>query len=96
MSDGMEGVVCDTTVNNDTQGSIHFAWVVLSGCQLSVNQIAIAKIACPLLGGSRPQGIAPLGIARVKLWSIVLIAYHYTVLRDDGAEPSDGKDNRPV
>ena len=36
------------------------------------------------------------GIARVKLRSIVLIAYHYIVLRDDGAEPSDSKDNRPV
>ena len=31
------------------------------------------------------------GIARVKFWSIVLIAYHYIVLRDDGAEFSDGK-----
>ena len=36
------------------------------------------------------------GIARVKFWSIVLIAYHYIVLRDNGPEPSDSKDNRPV
>ena len=36
------------------------------------------------------------GRARVKFWSTVHIAYHYFVLRDDGAEPSDGKDNRPV
>ena len=34
------------------------------------------------------------GIARVKFWSIVLIAYHYIVLRDDGAESCDSKDNR--
>ena len=36
------------------------------------------------------------GIAWVKFWSVVLIAYHYIVLQDDGAEPSDSKDNRPV
>ena len=28
------------------------------------------------------------GIAQVKFWSIVLIAYHYIVLRGNGAEPS--------
>ena len=27
---------------------------------------------------------------------IVLIAYYYIILRDNGAEPSDSKDNRPV
>jgi len=37
----------------------------------------------------RFQTWASLGIARVKRWSIVLIAYHYIVLRDDGAEFSD-------
>ena len=35
-------------------------------------------------------------IAQVEFWSIVLIAYHNIVLRDDGAESSDSKDNRPV
>ena len=40
------------------------------------------------IGGSRP------GQARVKFWSIVLIAYHYIVLQDDGAESSDSKNNR--
>ena len=40
-----------------------------------------------LIGGSRP------GQARVKFWSIVLIAYHYIVLWDDGAEPSNSKDS---
>jgi len=44
----------------------------------------------------RFQTQASPGIARVKFWLIVLIAYHYIVLRDDGAEPSDSKDNRPV
>ena len=39
----------------------------------------------------RFQTRASPGIARVKFWSIVLIAYHYIVLRDDGAEFSDGK-----
>ena len=34
--------------------------------------------------------------SQVNFWSTVLIAYHYIVLRDDGGEPSDGKDNRPV
>ena len=34
------------------------------------------------------QTRASLGIARV---TIVLIAYHYIVLQDDGAEPSDSK-----
>ena len=29
------------------------------------------------------QTRASLGIARVKFWAIVLIAYHYIVLRDD-------------
>ena len=29
-----------------------------------------------------------------KIWSFLLIAYHYIVLRDDGAEPSESKDNR--
>ena len=42
----------------------------------------------------RFQTRASPGIARVKFWSIVLIAYHYIVLRDDGAESSDSKDNR--
>ena len=42
------------------------------------------------------QTWASPGIAWVKFWSIVLIAYHYIVLRGDGAEPSDSKDNRPV
>ena len=32
----------------------------------------------------------------VKFWSVVLIAYHYIVLWDNGAESSDSKDNRPV
>ena len=36
------------------------------------------------------------GIAQVKFGSIVLIAYHYIVLRDNGPELSDSKDNRPV
>lgn len=34
-------------------------------------------------GGSRPR--QNLGIARVKFWSIVVIAYHYIVLWDNGA-----------
>ena len=34
------------------------------------------------------------GIARVKFWSVVHIAYHYIVLRDDGAESFGSKDNR--
>ena len=42
------------------------------------------------------QTQASPGIARVKFWSIVLIAYHYIVLWDDGAELSDSKNNRPV
>ena len=42
----------------------------------------------------RFQTRASLGIARVKFWSIVLIAYHYIVLQEDGAESSDSKDNR--
>ena len=42
------------------------------------------------------QTRASLGIVWVKFWSIVLIAYHYIVLWDDGTEPSDSKDNRPV
>ena len=36
------------------------------------------------------------GIAWVKFWSIVLIAYHYIVLRDNGEEPSESKDNQPT
>ena len=32
------------------------------------------------IGGSRP------GQAQVKFWSVVLIAYHHMVLRDDVAE----------
>ena len=42
----------------------------------------------------RFQTRASPGIAWVKFWSIVLIAYHYIVLWDDGAESSDSKDNR--
>ena len=42
----------------------------------------------------RFQTRASPGIARVKFWSIVHIAYHYIVLRDDGAESFDSKDNR--
>ena len=42
----------------------------------------------------RFQTRASPGIARVKFWSIVLIAYHYIVLRDDETESSDSKDNR--
>ena len=45
---------------------------------------------CHHIGGSRP------GQARVKLWSIMFIAYYYIVLRDDGAEPSDSKDNKLI
>ena len=37
------------------------------------------------------QTRASPGIARVKFWSIVLIAYQCIVLRDDGTEFSDGK-----
>ena len=37
------------------------------------------------------QAVPDPGIARVKFWSIVLIAYYSIVLRDDGAEFSDGK-----
>ena len=42
------------------------------------------------------QSRASPGIAQVKFWSVVLIAYHYIVFQDDGTEPSDSKDNRPV
>ena len=42
----------------------------------------------------RFQTRASPGIAWVKFWSIVLITYHYIVLRDDGAVSSDSKDNR--
>ena len=44
----------------------------------------------------RFQTRASPGIAQVKIWSILAIAYHYIVLWDDGAELSDSKDNRPV
>ena len=37
----------------------------------------------------RFQTWASPGIAQVEFWIIVLIAYHYIILRDDGAEPSD-------
>ena len=40
------------------------------------------------------QTRASLGIARLKFWSIVLIAYHYIVLGDDGEEPSESEDNQ--
>ena len=49
-----------------------------------------------LIIGGFMQTRANQGIARVKLWSVVLIACHYIDLRDDGAEPSDSKDNRPI
>ena len=42
----------------------------------------------------RFQTWASPGIARVKFWSVVLIAYHYIVLQDDGAGSSYSKDNR--
>ena len=42
------------------------------------------------------QTRASSGIAWVQFCSIVLIAYHNIVLRDNGADPSDSKDNRPV
>jgi len=42
----------------------------------------------------RFQTRASPGIAWVKFWSIVLIAYHNIVLRDDGAEFSNGKTRR--
>ena len=35
------------------------------------------------------QTWASPGIARVKFWSVVLIAYHYIVSRDGGGEPPD-------
>ena len=47
----------------------------------------------------RFQTRASQGIARVNSGQfvlIVIIAYHYIVLRDDGGEASDSKDNRPV
>ena len=47
-------------------------------------------------GHRRFETRANPGIARVKFRSVVLIAYHYVVLWDDGAEPSNSKDNRPV
>ena len=44
----------------------------------------------------RVQTRASPGIAWVKFWSIVLIAYHYIVLRDNGEEPSESKDDQPT
>ena len=53
-------------------------------------------MSCSHVKHKRFQTRASLGIAPVKFWSIVLIAYHYIILRDDGTEPPDSKDNRPV
>ena len=59
-----------------------------------------ANLYCPhymwWVSHRRFQTGASPGIARVKFWSIVLIAYHYIVSWDDGTEPSVSKDNRPV
>ena len=66
------------------------------GCIVTQNSTKKAKIPCSHVKHRWSLTRASPGIARVKFWSIVLIAYHYIVLRDDEAEQPDSKDNRSV
>ena len=72
----------------DTSGAVPNCYYFYVG-QFSVYHIMSYIDNC--MYHRRFQIRASPGIARVKFWSIVLIAYHYIVLRDDGEEFSDGK-----
>ena len=89
-----------------SQKSTNFHFWFLNPCyktSLKPDQLAMVyysvsswRVTETKTGHRRFQTWASPGIGWVKFRSVVLIAYYYVVLWEDGAELSDSKDNRPV